>query len=417
MRRINCTIPLLEGQIEIFSGHGETWAKAEHALVSMQLTPTPRVFIEISDVPISLSGNLYNYGKLSKIRRPHGPEIEVRTIQVQLAEDSSSLLIPTQEPVTSKKTGASLETVRFDIVNFPSLHQSDRPAVLLAGSWRIEINPHRELAKVKKALKVESGYALTHEGTLRRADGKSFPVEAAEKVIETLHLFLSFARGGSCGITLIEGNDESGNKVWEQWGSYSTFPWFALRSWLDHRHNNDEELAKAFPGFFRVMSPTGEGLHDRVLVALYWYLRSNESNSPYSGIVLTQAALERLAREALAHEGLSDEEWRRLRTAERIGKALAKAGIDFTLPEACRELGTLNYADGPRALVEIRNDLVHAAAGRNMRLEAYMQAQDLGQWYAELLLLWKFGYRGRYANRLAYAYDGKWRPEVVPWAG
>ena len=246
MRRVNCTIPLLEGQMEIFSGHGETWAKAEDVLVSMQLTPTPRVFIEISDAPITLAGNLYNPGKLSKVRLPHGPAIEVRTIQVHLAEDSSSRLIPTRQPITSQKTGASLHTVRFDIINFPSLNQCDRPAVLLADSWRIEINPHRELQEVKKVLNAESGYGLTHEGTLRRSDGRSFPVEAAEKVIETLHLFLSFARGGSCGITLIEGNDESGTKVWEQWGAYPTYPWFALPSWLDHRHNNEEELAKAF---------------------------------------------------------------------------------------------------------------------------------------------------------------------------
>ena len=210
--------------MEIFGGYGETWAKVEDALVTMQLTPTPRIFIEICNVPITLTGNLYNSGKLLSVRLPHGPEIEVRTIRVQMAKEFSSLLTPTRQPVTSRKTGVSLQTVRFDIVNFPSLHQFDRPAVLLEDSWRVEINPHPELQEVKKALNAESGYGLTHEGTLRRSDGRPFPVAAAEKVIETLHLFLSFARGGSCGITLIEGSDESGNKVWEQWGTYATYP-------------------------------------------------------------------------------------------------------------------------------------------------------------------------------------------------
>ena len=396
--------------MEISSGYRETWVKA-NALVSLRLTPIPRVLIEISNAPMTLCGNLYNTGKLSIIRRPHGPGIEVRTIQVRLAEKSFSLLTPTRQPVTSTKTGASLHTVGFDIVNFPSLDQCDRPAVLLADSWRVDINPHRELQEVKKVLKAESGYAITHKGTLRRSDGRPFPVEAAERVLGTLHLFLSFARGGSCGITLIEGNDDSENRVWEQWGAYSTYPWFTLRSWLDHRHNNHEELAQAFPGFLRAFSATGEALDDTVRVALYWYLRSNESNSPYGGIVLTQAALERLAREVL-----SDEEWHNLKSAKRIKAALAKAGIDSALPEACDELGTMADADGPKELVDIRNELVHAAAGRHRRLEAHLQARELGQWYVELLLLWKFGYRGLYANRLAYAYERKYRPEVVPWA-
>ena len=163
------------------------------------------------------------------------------------------------------------------------------------------------------------------------------------------------------------------------------------------------------------MRPTGDGLQDRVRVALYWYLRSNESSNPYSGIVLTQAAVERLAREVL-----SDQEWCSLQgkgeTGKRIRAALGNVGIDCALPVACGELRTLADAEGPRVLVDIRNDLVHSAAAKNMSLEAYMQAQQLGQWYAELLLLSRFEYQGRYANRLTYAYEGKWCHEVVPWA-
>ena len=62
--------------MEISSGYRETWVKA-NALVSLRLTPIPRVLIEISNAPMTLCGNLYNTGKLSIIRRPHGPGIEV----------------------------------------------------------------------------------------------------------------------------------------------------------------------------------------------------------------------------------------------------------------------------------------------------------------------------------------------------
>ena len=130
---------------------------------------------------------------------------------------------------------------------------------------------------------------------------------------------------------------------------------------------------------------------------------------------MTQAAVERLAREVL-----SDQEWCSFRgkgkTGKRIRAALGNVGIDYALPEACDELRTLADAEGPRVLVDIRNDLVHSAAVKNMSLETYMQAQQLGQLYAELLLLSRFEYQGSYANRLTYAYEGKWRPEVVPWS-
>ena len=52
----------------------------------------------------------------------------------------------------------------------------------------------------------------------------------------------------------------------------------------------------------------------------------------------------------------------------------------------------------------------------NVCLDAYLEARDLGQWYVELLLLTLFGYEGQYANRLAYKYEGRWEPEIVPWA-
>ena len=67
-------------------------------------------------------------------------------------------------------------------------------------------------------------------------------------------------------------------------------------------------------------------------------------------------------------------------------------------------------------LSEIRNDLVHAKMRANVCLDAYLEARDLGQWYVELLLLKLFGYNGKYANRLAYKYEDRWEPEIVPWA-
>ena len=417
MDKVNCTIPLAETHIEARCDSGGSWIPLP-ARVTMSLSPVPRVFIEITTpgMAVALANSLYRFGAKPKLRLPSGPEIEAFVMEVAIGKVCRSLLVPTQQPVTVIQTGEHLWFVKFNIINFPSLNQRTRPAILQADPWRIEIRPVAEHSKITKTLKMESGYAVTHEGSIRRSDGEPFSVEEARKLLDGLHLFLSFAQGGDCGVTLISGSDENGEPAWEQWGTYSVFPWFDLSSWLDHRRNNDDALSTAFPGFWRKVEQTIDVPDDPVRVTLYWYLRSNETNAPQAGIILTQAALERLARQLLPSK-----RYKTLNSAARkIRAVLQDAGIDTVIPQCLKELRTVRKAkgicDGPEILSEIRNDLVHAKMRANVCLDAYLEARDLGQWYVELLLLKLFGYNGKYANRLAYKYEDRWEPEIVPWA-
>ena len=354
-------------------------------------------------------------GARPKLRLPSGPEIEAYVAQVQIGEELSCLLLLAQEPVTVLETGENLQSIKFNFINFSSLEQRARPASLQAGPWRVEIKALPELFEIKKVLKTKSGYALTHEGSIRRSDGESFSAEEAQKLLDALHLFLSFARGGNCGVTLITGSDEHGEKAWEQWGTYPTYPWFHLSSWLDHRHNNDDELSKAWPGFWRIIEKTTSASDDPIRAAIYWYLHSNESKALEVGIILTQAALERLAHQLLSREK-NERRLLKKKYKNNIHIALTRAGIAPEIPESCKELGKMTHVDGPEILTNIRNDLVHPKTRENVCLEAYLEARDLGQWYVELLLLKLFGYEGEYANRLAYNYERIYQPEVVPWA-
>ena len=183
MDKVNCTIPLAETQMEVFNGslsdYGEVWTPTPTpAKVTMQLSPVQQVVIEIADMPVTLSGNLYNPGRISTLRLPSGPEIEVFTAQVQVGMDNGSLLMPTRQPVTVIQTGENLHSVRFSVINFPSLY-SLHPALLQEEPWHVEIGPDSELREIKEVLSAESGYGLTHEGSIRRLDGKSFSAEEA----------------------------------------------------------------------------------------------------------------------------------------------------------------------------------------------------------------------------------------------
>ena len=137
---------------------------------------------------------------------------------------------------------------------------------------------------------------------------------------------MSFARGGSCGLTLIAGADERGGQAWKQWGAYPAHPWFRLTSWFDDRHNNADALSGVFPGFWRALRQTTGAPDDPVRAALYWYLRSNESNALQAAIILTQAALERLARQLLPSQ-----KYKALKgksAAKKIRAVLRDTGID-----------------------------------------------------------------------------------------
>lgn len=416
--KVNCTIPLAETQVQVLDESGGDWGDFP-AKVSMRLSSSPQVFIEITTPPMTgvVHGWIFQGGNSPTRIRLSSTDDPIEALVVKGAVGPLGLLVrrvllvPTRQPVTAIQTGETLQSVRFNVINFPSLYDNMCPVRLLAEPWCIEIKAIPELSKIRNVLDEESGYGITHECSIQRSDGKSFSVEEASKTLNVLHLFLSFARGGNCGVTLITGSDEKGRRAWEQWGTYSTYPWFRLSSWLDHRYTNNDALSKAFPGFWRIVGQKTDAPDDPVRVALYWYLRSNESDVLQAGIILTQAALERLARQLLPNE-----KYETLKnTAERIHAVLEETGIGPAIPQSCKELREVAQVDGPEILTKIRNDLVHAEMRTNVSLEAYLEARDLGQWYVELLLLRLFEYEGQYANRLAYKYEGIWKPEVVPW--
>ena len=168
-----------------------------------------------------------------------------------------------------------------------------------------------------------------------------------------------------------------------------------------------------FPGFWCQLEQSPNAEYSPVHLALYWYLRSNESNALEAGIVLTQVALERLARIILRHKSYNKS------TARLLRATLEKTGIDPKIPQSCQKLEEFrksnSLCDGPDTLTYIRNALVHSD-DTNICEDAYIESWDVGRWYVHLLLLNLFKYDGRYMNRLKQKYEGKFEPEIVPWA-
>ena len=362
----------------------------------------------------------------------HGPTvIELPSgLKVQVLGGKQSL-IPTSEPVAGLDTGEPLHVVRFGLINFPDFmkprsteSQTDaetpwsieelRTIHLEGDRWLVEIRPVGNRTQVYESLKEQRGFALTHWGRVTRIDDKPFPKESVQPFMATLNQFLSFARGVSCGMTLIKGLDEAGETVWEEWGVTKVQPWKGQRSCLDIRNGGTlEDLFVGFWCYSRALPRDSQ-----TYLALEWYLESNTQEASHTSIVLNQAALERLTVETVGERSKVKTGAKTIEEMQGdwIARALRKVQTDVTIPAPFKKaLGTKSFEHGPHALVDLRNGLVHQQMKNGiLSSEAQRQARELGLWYVELLLLEQFGYSGLYSNRLTRKSPGD--VETVPWA-
>jgi len=357
--------------------------------------------------------------------------------QLKIGQDeharSSLVWLPKNEPVQALGgQDTQLARVVFHLVNFKDILGTERTSEkrgtvtrairgvnLSAAGWSIRIQSLYESCERFKKLKSDGGFQLTHVGELTRQDGAVFSGRNAGEVLETLRFFLSFAKGGWCNPVCAVGFDESGAMAWESWSSPSD-SWNSPGSWFDPRHC--EQLVEAFPGFYDRWQ--NEGWRSALRESIYWYVKANNSlRGIDAGIILTQAALERLAFEYAVKDRrlVAIKGFKALWASDKFRLLFSSLGIRIDLPQECEELigfgrvtGQVQFEDSPHALTEIRNSLVHPEhKHRGQYGKAYYEAWSLGLWYLELCLLRLCGYQGTYGNRLRRQTVGE--VDAVPW--
>ena len=335
------------------------------------------------------------------------------------ASTVSLTLLPKREPVSIFRSGNRISSLEFCVLNFPNfLRGQDKKVMagtqwrvlgsvlLQAGGWKIEITAVTALPDIEKKLKEKGGYAITHTGTVKRIDGGDFAAKYVEPLLSALRLFLSFARGAFCGLTLVVGKDCNGESAWEQWGTHRVTEWSSRPpSWFDRM--NGYILSEAFPGFWELWQNNEQLL--RMVVDLYLNANLGSHGVGYDGgLMLSQAALERFSYYIKSNKA-----------GVRIAGALMDIGVSEAAlrisSENCPELAVLGrkhgWKHGPHALVEIRNNIVHPKGKyRNLGRRAYYEAWNLAQWYLELTVLRLCGYENSYGNRLSQEWVGEVEP-------
>lgn len=308
-----------------------------------------------------------------------------------------------------------MTSVMFHLFNFVDLFL---PVNLTSTEWKIDIKPLPSTSDNIKKLKNEGGYQLTHIGEIRKVDGAPFFGEDADKYLEALGLFLSFAKGCWCKPMCAVGFDKSDSRVWESWSSPDE-PWESLLSWFNPHRGN--QLSTLFPSFISRWSDVK--WCETLLRVINWYLIANHSSHGIeAGIILIQAGLERLSYEFVVRDKklLKKKEFKEKIASDQFRFLLSNLNIPLNIPNALPELQNLgnnsswNWSDALHAFTEIRNNLVHPGKNKpNIPITESSQAWNLGLWYLEMAILAICDYSGTYSNRLKQWNSGQ--VENAPW--
>ena len=410
--------PITLETTDIVEIDGQSVKLAVHVI--LQLFPNPTIVIEADELP-----DLVFRKKRFKIALASGARLEamVRTFNPLTCRGS---LIPSYQPMNIIDKEVPLRSLHFSILNFPEFFGSQRKwiregenvhaiphALVEASGWRLKITGVQNISEVVKMLKRENGYGVTYNGVISRSDGANFTVQKVETLLKALRTFFSFARGASCSLDLVSGKDQNGEQFFVRWGAHYVAPWNSRRSWF-RQHGGDDILTELFPRFWSLFN-SGDEWKRTILRSIDWYLLSNES-AIHAGIILTQAALERLSFQILGRGKKPEEP-----TGIFFRKALEELNLEPQIPSSCSKLKNIQkthkWADGPHALVDIRNDLVHP---KNKLVDishhVHRDAWNLGQWYIEMILLKTLRYQGYYVNRLAGWHKENEAILPVPWA-
>ncbi len=386
--------------------------------VVQRLWPSPWVIVEVSGVtrypkpiaPRLPSENFLRFPHSSEgphsVQLENGGCVDVVPSSWMYGQQDAELHLK-HSPSVAFCSGEPIVRLEFSVLNITG-DLLRWPFTLHAHPWLATIEPVPGLGDLEKALRADGGYAVTHKGWVQQSDGEGFSEDDAQLFLRGLDHFLSFACGSRCAILNVVGLDSMGNEAWKRWGPHGVSSWKPRRTWIDITLG--EALQDIFGEFWLNYSSTSKHL-DRVLG---WYVSSNESGALDLGIVLNQIVLELLT--TLIPAKKSNES----KMGKRIAYMLCKQGIDPEIPPTCNALRALadeyGFYHGPHTIVAIRNSIVHSDSDLELNSsDIYREAQDLGLWYIELLLLRMFKYSGKFSSRLVDVQRAG-ATELVPWA-
>jgi len=307
-----------------------------------------------------------------------------------------------------------LAYVRFDLINFPNFNpgRSEDWLDVAGAEWCVDIRPPRDSPDAEAAQ--SPFYSVTHSCTVRRANSSAFSSSTATELLGILQDALSFAAGRWVGTAFVAGFDSDGDVGWKCWGVGRLHPRISEDgTWFDRHHG--DSLPGVLCGALDLSRDSQR--YNSFHAAVYWYVRSGADRGGVDGgLILLNTSLERLGWQRFVVEGTvcPDGRFEGLKKGAQLRCLLKYCRIPVAIPpklaELAREAATRSWEDGPRAVVETRNLLVHPTGNDHL---PWHEAWMLARWYVELVLLRMLNFTGDYLNRTRARAAGD--VERVPW--
>ena len=302
------------------------------ARVVQRLYPRPVVHLECSGQP-PFAWQQYSVGHT--LRLDEG--ITIEAVVASHVPGLSYKWMPTSQPQMVVSDDTAMTSADFLVMNFrwfrgdqdvnmetEDAYERISAFQLPCGPWIVELTAVSRLGDIEKRIQDSDGFAVTHTGSLFRSDGTEFKAKEAELVIRGLTLFISFLRGGRCGIAPVGYTAPNGPNAWLSLGAGHVTRGRSARCWLSGIHSGDS-IPSLFDSFWQRFRSNGR---DTLEYVLNWYLTAAES-SYHVGIVMAQAALERLAVSIRGPRGST-------RTGDFIRTAMEELGLEGITGVPCR---------------------------------------------------------------------------------
>lgn len=285
--------------------------------------------------------------------------------------------------------------------------------------WILVLDERRDSNEVVRNLKDAGGIAITHLASLRKDDESDFSIADANEMLWAIRGYLSLIRGAWAAPVLVAGRDGAGSVVWHDWVPPASARWHPSRGPFDEY--NVGEYRRAFPAYLTLWQD--ELWNETLRRATHMYVDANSGMTLDTAVLMCQTVLELLSWvHFVEDEGIRTRaEFDKERPSTRVRELLEWMQVDPGIPAQLTELSNAalesKWDDGPHAITEIRNAIVHPNRRSGIgdkRLDALVDLYELSLWYVELALLRVIGLEGMYSSRLHSTRVGSVEP--LPWS-
>lgn len=279
--------------------------------------------------------------------------------------------------------GASaVRRMRCHVVNFPLVNRP-RFTEMRGGGWALRLEDRGSGDWDEK------GYFVTGRLTLAREDGCEFDPQDGQAIFDAFDFFATLSQGSWASHALSVGTAPNGRIVWERWAVNRCDRHATGDGWATQYEESVEALGSLWPGFLRKWQDPEWQPTMRTLVTMLAEATAHTDGE--AALLMIDVVLELLSWAVVVTDGgmVTPEGHDRLQGGDRLRLLLAVAQVDRRIPANLKELSAaasrLRWVDGPHAITQLRDAVVHPRKRsilRDVPPEAISEAQLLARDYA-----------------------------------